>query len=1193
MRSLLKDILKNSELMKRIIIIGISLLLIAVAFLVTIKLNHKPLPIFFEDGNLKSYHIDDVQRVYKNKKKKIKNQEGYYKHYKPDMFLEYYHGIRTTWDQQEVMYPANYKQIAFNNHNTGIGFKSATAVEGLSFIQRGPSNVGGRTRGIVYDPSDPAFATWFVASASGGIWKTTDAGDNWQNLTENMPNLSTSCIAMSESNNDVLYVGTGEGYAYNFSFVRGEGIYKSIDRGTTWTQIAATAVSRDFDYVNRLAIHPTDENIVIATTNAGIIKTTDGFETWQKVFEVEDTANYTSSDYAFAQGLDATSDFSKIYATFRGYGVAVSTDQGETWTLVEDLIGQGDRFEVAVSEADENYVYLVSEVRLYYQQTWVSNDGGNYWKNVRILDGYNPNYLWGQGWYDMAITGHPYKPNKFFVGGTNIGLIEFVDTVANDITGLDTINTGSFLDLVNFGATYADGRIEMEPFGYTEIVYEDIVNVEVRFGPNRSQKAHRFRVPDEETSGVPYGWYEYLDYVDVPFEVWDTDNNRQLMVSFRDQELDSVFNLYETRGSGYGEQGREYIFVHALEYDANNPHSTIGNTEATGTHTYKQFIQLWPTYAGNGVWDESTAPESLVRINVDKINLFDGSSTVISDAYGIYVGGGKNIDLHPDHHTLLTIKAKPEWELFYLISANDGGIAISDNEGTTWTTKENGYITSQFYSATKKRNEDVYLGGTQDNGSFVSPFDGALNSESVYQMVMGGDGFETIWSYQNPDRAMVSVYNNFIYRTLDGGKTWIYGWEGIDNSTSPFITRLASSVSSPDVIYCVGYDGIYKSEDFGTSWNLTKIDRNWRSGQISSNMASYHNVKVSLANDRIVWGGASLDSDASLSTFVSTDAGETYSEVNEYDLRKMPTYLTGIATHPHDDSTAYLLFSAPELPKILRTTDLGQTWEDISGFTTEISSSNGFPDVGVLSLFVMPQQPEVIWAGTEIGIFESSDNGASWHKLDSDLPAVSIWQMTAVDDQVVLASFGRGIWTANVPALEYIPILFDVKALTTSAATVRGELDTPYDQLDVYVNGELTQTIENPEEGEEVTFTIDVVNSANIRVQCVGHYMGSTYTSNIVVNTEAATGIDDNSAISAVKVYPNPASDYVNFDLDKSYRNQNMTVSVYDLGGRMILNESMSANVKNQLDISMIPSGNYLLKVTIGSKELSSRIVKK
>ena len=71
-----------------------------------------------------------------------------------------------------------------------------------------------------------------------------------------------------------------------------------------------------------------------------------------------------------------------------------------------------------------------------------------------------------------------------------------------------------------------------------------------------------------------------------------------------------------------------------------------------------------------------------------------------------------------------------------------------------WTTKENGYITSQFYSATKKRGADIYIGGTQDNGSFMSPFDGAPNSETVYQMVQGGDGFEVLWSYQNPDRAM-------------------------------------------------------------------------------------------------------------------------------------------------------------------------------------------------------------------------------------------------------------------------------------------------------------------------------------------------------------------------------------------------------------------------------------------------------
>ena len=82
----------------------------------------------------------------------------------------------------------------------------------------------------------------------------------------------------------------------------------------------------------------------------------------------------------------------------------------------------------------------------------------------------------------------------------------------------------------------------------------------------RQQKAHRFTVPEGEGAGVPPEDYAYMDYVDVPFEAWDIRNNRQLMISFRDQERDGAFNLIE-RILDDDISGREYFFVHAVPYN--------------------------------------------------------------------------------------------------------------------------------------------------------------------------------------------------------------------------------------------------------------------------------------------------------------------------------------------------------------------------------------------------------------------------------------------------------------------------------------------------------------------------------------------------------------------------------------------------------------------------------------------------
>jgi hypothetical protein len=95
--------------------------------------------------------------------------------------------------------------------------------------------------------------------------------------------------------------------------------------------------------------------------------------------------------------------------------------------------------------------------------------------------------------------------------------------------------------------------------------------------------------------------------------------------------------------------------------------------------------------------------------------------------------------------------------------------------------------------------------------------------------------------------------------------------------------------------------------------------------------------------------------------------------------------------------------------------DLGKTWNDISGFGKGKTSTTGFPNVAVHCLLVMPFDTSWIWVGTEIGLFESRNNGATWQYANNGLPAVSIWQMKTVDNEVVVATHGRGIWSTTIP----------------------------------------------------------------------------------------------------------------------------------------------------------------------------------
>jgi photosystem II stability/assembly factor-like uncharacterized protein len=919
---------------------------------------------------------------------------------KPGEFFKYYSDITTPFGKKGSGYSTSYRFKEFNKaKKRSRKFKSTQDI--YPWVQRGPGNVGGRTRGLVVDPDDATYQTWYAGSASGGIWKTTDAGITWINLTEDLPNLATSTITMAESNHNIIYAGTGEGFA-GWGMVTGNGIFKSTDRGNTWEHLDSTVYGKDFQYVNKILVDPGNEDIVIAGTNWGIFKSTDGGQTWIEVY---------NEGYEVQDLIADPYDFNTIYAGANSLGILKSEDAGDTWFHSYNGIGEGHRFQLAISRLNPNKIYTCVEAfdreqvgtGIYKTHIYVSGDKGQSWS--RYICPYN--FLGEQGWFNNIVEVHPFDDNIIYVGGVNLGKIEIksgLSTGDPQVIRVDTFGTAGFMSFVNFGGDYFNGGLATgDKEDGQEILSSDWVSVEIRFGPGRSQKAHRFTVPEGEGAGVPYEDYTYRDYVEVPFEVWDTDNNRQLMVSFRDQERDGEFNLIE-RDADDDISGREYIFVNAVDYSDVTPHPKIA---LDGGHTYKQLYFFWPYLTPDSTWNPSALPESKIRIQYGNFSLVNEQSAVT-----VLVDDRKNSNLHVDHHEFIMMVTDEENEKFTILEANDGGLGISYDEGKSWAQIDNGYITTQFYGVAKKPGAHEYIGGMQDNGTWQSPQGKSATTASEYDDKIGGDGFEALWHPLYPHRIIGSSYYNRFYVSNDGGETWKRAYNGI-NEDGPFISKLSHSRAKPDILFAVGSKGVYRHNNFGMGrydWELIKIKKGWT---INDVVLSTHNVEVSLATDSIVWAGCGMYADPDLHIFVSTDGGDSYDSVPNYKETELG-YISGIATHPYDPQTAYVLFSYLDKPKILRTTNLGKDWEDISGFGDKDSSDNGFPNVMVYSLLVMPFNTDIIWAGTEIGLFESVDNGETWYYADNGLPAVSIWQMFIQDNNIIVATHGRGIWSLDL-----------------------------------------------------------------------------------------------------------------------------------------------------------------------------------
>ncbi|MFN8887305.1 MAG: WD40/YVTN/BNR-like repeat-containing protein, partial [Cyclobacteriaceae bacterium] len=690
------------------------------------------------------------------------------------------------------------------------------------------------------------------------------------------------------------YIGTGEGFG-NVDGVSGSGMFKTIDRGVTWSYMTSTVAFGD---INRMIINPADENMVVVASNSGIFKTINGGTNWTKV-----------SSLTFIQDLKATpGNFTIQYAAQNGVGVLKSVDSGDSWSLSNVGMGSVDRVEIALAPSKPQRIFASCD-NGDTPKLLVSDDAGVSWSIVKtqlngadldFLGGTQPND--GQGWYDNTIACDPFDESVVYVGGINLFRFKLeTSATTSDIYGVGLEDASSLLALVNFNGT--NGTFDVGASANKS-------SVEVRFGPGKSQKAHRFLVPEGATSGVAASNYSYTDYVTVPFEVWDVTNNKQLMVSFRDQGRNGTFDLIpsNTATTEATQQSREYIYINNVAYDAATPNADIAKN---GGHQFSQMYFCWPVLAEGGVWPATA--NSTLRFNyLGQQKNFNSTTIFITDGRGQYGNPNKNSIVHVDHHNILMIPMSTS--TYKILNANDGGVFISNTSATPgindgeWTFAGNTYNTTQFYGADKRPGYDEYLGGSQDNGTWKSPANVTATKSTNYLFKIGGDGFEVLW-HNTDDKKLIGGYqNNGFARSIDGGNTWSLATSGL-SGTHPFISKLANSKDNPEVIYAVSSGGVFKSTNFGGSWTLTPITNKW------GGASTFMDVDVSRANANIVWAGSGMANSGNVRNIhVSTNAGASFTTTTNYTDVALGA-ITKLATHPTEPNTAYVLFSFAGRPK--------------------------------------------------------------------------------------------------------------------------------------------------------------------------------------------------------------------------------------------------------------------------------------
>lgn len=257
----------------------------------------------------------------------------------------------------------------------------------------GYDDASGRVVSIAPHPVDPDVV--YIASASGGIWKTVDGGQLWEPLTDELPILNHGAVAVDPSNPDTVYAGTGEYTTQS----QGDGLFRSTDGGQTWERIATTA--QVGTTCTGVVVDPTDPQRIHVTGNAGYARTTDGGQTWSLL------------------GGDCSSlavnpqDPNILYIAQYADGVYRSTNAGQSFTKLATLTGPMSRIIItlAPSNPDVLYVALVygSSLRAMYR----SADGGDTWSRL----GNTPDFPYPQAWYDCCLAVDPLDENVVYAGG--------------------------------------------------------------------------------------------------------------------------------------------------------------------------------------------------------------------------------------------------------------------------------------------------------------------------------------------------------------------------------------------------------------------------------------------------------------------------------------------------------------------------------------------------------------------------------------------------------------------------------------------------------------------------------------------------------------------------------------------------------------------------------------------------------
>jgi len=373
---------------------------------------------------------------------------------------------------------------AYQRH---LNMKKNSLFRHLPWQFLGPTNISGRMTDIaVCSPRGKSY-TIYAATASGGVWKTDNEGTTWEPIFENGPSTAFGDIAIAPSNQNILWIGTGEQNIFRSSNC-GAGVFKSLDGGKTWQHMGLENTLT----IARIIIHPKNPDIVYVASpghewtnnrERGVFKTTDGGKTWEKILYINEKTGATDI-------VMDPSDPNTLYAAtwqrirkkwndprnekgYTGSGIYKTTDGGKTWRPINKGLPEAryrGRIGIDLCAAKPNVIYAFIDnyeiVRESYGEesdaygrpkggvirgatVYRSDNSGETWTRVSEYNKYMEDLSGTYGWVFGQIKVDPVNENKVYVMGLFLNISEDGGKTYRTLDGMHMDHHGLWIDPEN------------------------------------------------------------------------------------------------------------------------------------------------------------------------------------------------------------------------------------------------------------------------------------------------------------------------------------------------------------------------------------------------------------------------------------------------------------------------------------------------------------------------------------------------------------------------------------------------------------------------------------------------------------------------------------------------------------------------------------------------------------------------